>query len=80
MVQCVHLIVTVPPPPHLPRVLLSLRPSQIDVDAEDDDGWTPLHAAIYWGNMGVAEELVINGADVNKKTHQVSSSWWYFLF
>lgn len=41
------------------------------MDAEDDDGWTALHAAIYWGNMDVAEELVMHGASVNKKTHLV---------
>ena len=43
----------------------------MDVDAEDDDGWTALHAAIYWGNMDVAEELVMHGADINKKTKLV---------
>ena len=59
---------------YLLRVLLSLRPSQIDVDAQDDDGWTPLHAAIYWGNMGVAEELVLSGADVNLKTNLVRAA------
>ena len=43
----------------------------MDVDAEDDDGWTALHAAIYWGNMDVAEELVTHGANINKKTKLV---------
>ena len=53
------------------RVLLSLKPSQVDIDAEDEDGWTPLHAAVYWGNAEIAEELVDHGADVNKKTQLV---------
>ena len=48
-----------PPPTTNCSVLLSLRSSQIDIDAEDEDGWTALHAAVYWGNMGVAEELNI---------------------
>ena len=52
-------------------VLLSLRSSQIDIDAEDNDGWTALHAAVYWGNMEVAEELVMHGASVNQKTKLV---------
>lgn len=52
-------------------MLLSLKPSQVDIDAEDDDGWTPLHAAVYWGNMGIAEELVVHGADVGRKTKLV---------
>lgn len=55
------------------RVLLSLKPSQIDIDAVDEDGWTPLHAAIYWGNMDVATQLVDHGADVDKKTTSVST-------
>ena len=53
------------------RVLLSLKPSQVDIDAEDEDGWTPLHAAVYWGNAEIAEDLVDHGADVNKKTQLV---------
>ena len=51
---------------------MSLKPSQIDINAKDEDGWTPLHAAVYWGNMVIAEELVIHGADVNKKTTLVN--------
>jgi protein phosphatase 1 regulatory subunit 12A len=50
---------------------VSLKASQVEVDAEDDDGWTPLHAAVYWGNFTVAEQLVAHGADLDKKTHIV---------
>lgn len=60
-----------PSPPSNCSVLLSLKSSQIDVDAEDEDGWTALHAAVYWGNMDLAEELVMHGASVNKKTKLV---------
>lgn len=42
------------------------------MDAEDKDGWTPLHAAVYWGNFSAAELLVAHGADLNKKTNVVS--------
>lgn len=45
---------------------------KVDIDALDDDGWTPLHAAIYWRNMDAAELLVSHGADINKTTKAVS--------
>ena len=35
-----------------------------DVNAKDDDGWTPLHNA---GTKEVAELLIAEGADVNAK-------------
>ncbi len=44
------------------------------MDAEDEDGWTPLHAAVYWGNFAAAEELVAHGADINKKTKSVRTA------
>lgn len=52
------------------RMLLNMK---VDVDAEDDDGWTPLHAAIYWRDMEGAELLVSHGADLNMTTNAVSS-------
>ena len=42
------------------------------VDATDEDGWTPLHAAIYWGQMDAAEQLVEHGANVDAVTNNVS--------
>ena len=42
------------------------------VDEIDDDGWTPLHAAVYWGQMDAAEKLVEYGANVNAITGNVS--------
>ena len=55
-------------------MLLSIK--MTDVNAEDEDGWTPLHAAVYWGNMEAAELLVNNGADVNRSTNAVSEAGW----
>ena len=43
----------------------------MQVDAEDEDGWTPLHAAVYWGNFEAAENLVAHGAQIDKKTKLV---------
>ncbi|NXA23065.1 PP16A phosphatase, partial [Ibidorhyncha struthersii] len=39
-------------------------------DVRDEDGWQPLHAAAWWGQMGVslAELLVAHGADLNGKS------------
>ena len=51
------------------RVLLSC--DNIVIDAIDDDGWTPLHAAVYWGHMEVAELLVEHGANMNAITGNV---------
>ncbi len=40
-------------------------------DPRDDDGWTPLHAAVYWGYMEAAEMLVAYGADLMAITKTV---------
>lgn len=53
------------------RILVSMK---VDVDALDDDGWTPLHASVYWGMMEAAEVLVSYGADITKKTKAVSQT------
>ncbi|KAL5475572.1 hypothetical protein EMCRGX_G025402 [Ephydatia muelleri] len=50
------------------KILLSMKPNRIDVDALDEDGWTPLHAAAYWGNMEAAALLVQGGASLNLTT------------
>ena len=39
-----------------------------DVNAKDDNGWTPLHAAAREGHKEIAELFIANGADVNAKT------------
>lgn len=45
----------------------------MDVDAVDEDGWTPLHAAVYWGNMEAAAILVQGGASLDIATKLVCS-------
>ncbi len=51
------------------RVLLSIKDHP--VDSVDDDGWTPLHAAVYWNSMDAAELLVSHGADISITTKSV---------
>ncbi len=46
---------------------------KVDVDSLDDDGWTPLHASVYWRNMEAAELLVSHGADITRTTNAVST-------
>ena len=53
------------------RALLSIKSSKINVDALDEDGWTPLHAAVYWGNVDAAIMLVQAGASLNIATKLV---------
>lgn len=35
-----------------------------DVNAQDNEGWTPLHAASCCGNVGIVKYLCENGADL----------------
>lgn len=59
-------------PSLLYRVLLSLQSIANNIDSRDEDGWTPLHAAVYWENMEAAAMLARKGADVNLVTKTVS--------
>lgn len=43
-----------------------------DIDAQDFDGWTPLHAAAHWGQKEACEVLVENFCDMNIKNCVVS--------
>ena len=38
-----------------------------DVNAKNDDGYTPLHYAAFNGHKEIAELLIAKGADVNAK-------------
>ncbi|XP_026344650.1 protein phosphatase 1 regulatory subunit 16A isoform X1 [Ursus arctos] len=38
------------------------------LSARDQDGWEPLHAAAYWGQVHLVELLVAHGADLNGKS------------
>ena len=41
-----------------------------DVNAKDDDGWTPLQDAATFGHKEIVELLITKGADVNAKTEE----------
>lgn len=47
---------------------------QIDIDIQDFDGWTPLHAAAHWGQKEAAEMLVENFCNMDIKNYVVSIS------
>ena len=36
----------------------------VDINAQSDDGWTPLHLAAYFGHAKIAELLLAHGADI----------------
>lgn len=46
---------------------LPILPPSISV--RDNDGWTPLHVATFWGHQRAIEILLEQGADVNAKTN-----------
>ena len=50
-----------------------LNMNKVDVNTVDDDGWTPLHAAVYWKCSEAAKLLMSNGADVTCTTKAVSA-------
>ncbi|XP_076080073.1 notch-regulated ankyrin repeat-containing protein A-like [Mytilus galloprovincialis] len=43
-----------------------------NVNSTDSGGWTPLHIAIAYGNIGLTQILIVNKADV----HAVTSEKW----
>lgn len=47
------------------KLLLKRNPTHMD--QENDSGMTPLHLAVEYGNMAVADLLVERGADLSKK-------------
>ncbi|RWS28945.1 protein phosphatase 1 regulatory subunit 12A-like isoform X7 [Leptotrombidium deliense] len=42
--------------------------AQLNIDALDNEGWTPLHAACYFQQPGAVELLLQRSADIDKKT------------
>ena len=42
----------------------------VDVNAKDEDGWTPLQDAATFGHKEIVELLITKGADVNAKTEE----------
>jgi ankyrin repeat protein len=53
------------------EVLLSIPSIVNNIDCRDEDGWTALHAAVYWESMEAAKMLVKKGASVNVVTKTV---------
>ncbi|XP_005628148.1 protein phosphatase 1 regulatory subunit 16A isoform X1 [Canis lupus familiaris] len=50
------------------EVAALLLEHQASPSAKDQDGWEPLHAAAYWGQVHLVELLVAHGADLNGKS------------
>jgi len=53
--------------------LIELSSPETDVNMRMSDGTTPLHWAVYHGNLDLVEELVDSGADVNARNEYGSS-------
>lgn len=49
-----------------------------EVDCQDYDGWTPLHAAAYWGQKEACEILVEHFCNMKKKNFVVICYFKYF--
>jgi protein phosphatase 1 regulatory subunit 12A len=47
------------------KVLSLLLAGRADVDRQDNDGWSPLHAACYWGKKEAAQMLIASMADMD---------------
>lgn len=46
-----------------------LLAGRANVDAQDNDGWTPLHAAAHWGQKETAEMLIDAMADMDLRNY-----------
>ena len=55
------------------QALIELSSPETDVKMRMSDGTTPLHWAVYHGNLDLVEELVDAGADVNARNEYGSS-------
>lgn len=43
----------------------------VDINAKDNDGWTPLHAAVHWGQSDACEVLADHGANFSARSNAV---------
>lgn len=46
----------------------------VDINAKDNDGWTPLHAAVHWGQSDACEVLADHGANFSARSNAVRCS------
>ena len=53
--------------------------ARCDVNARDNDGWTPLHGAAHWGQIEACKLLVENFCDMDIKNYAVSYEYTIFL-
>ncbi|XP_034232861.1 protein phosphatase 1 regulatory subunit 12A isoform X3 [Thrips palmi] len=51
------------------KVISVLLQGKIDINAQDCDGWTPLHAAAHWGQKEACEMLVEHFCDMDIKNY-----------
>lgn len=56
------------------KVLGLLLAGRADVDRQDNDGWTPLHAACYWGKKEAAQMLISAMADMEIRNYSNQTS------
>ena len=45
----------------------------VDINAKDNDGWTPLHAAVHWGQNDACEVLADHGANFSARNKMVTA-------
>jgi hypothetical protein len=53
---------------------------ETDINAQDESGWTPLHRAVYSGEIDVVRFLIDQGADYNITDGEGSSVYYAFEY
>jgi ankyrin repeat protein len=53
-------------------IVSSLLAKDADVNRQDNDWWTPLHAAVQGGSWRIVNSLFSNGADPSVDRHPLS--------
>ena len=57
------------PNKELVKYLLENKEIKQNLEAKDKAGWTPLHRAVFVGNLEILEELINQGADINSENN-----------